>query len=45
MSEQLFVPGHSSISRIRCRIVSRMRGQCLTVRSKMRRALSRLVPA
>ena len=38
------VRGHSSNTRMRWRIVSRMRGRCLVVRSKMRRALSRLLP-
>ena len=37
--------GHSSSTRVRCRIVSRMRGRCLTVVTKISRALSRLLPA
>jgi hypothetical protein len=36
--------GHSSNTRMRWRIVSRVRGRRLWVRSKMRRALSRLLP-
>jgi hypothetical protein len=37
--------GHSSNTRLRWRIVSRMRGRCLTALSKTARALPRLLPA